>query len=105
MDRFVTVLALSLFFGSAAVADESIIQETMSADEPQAIEQIVALATQKVRDEQTLAPDGIARRDAHAKAHGCVQAKFIVNENIPSNLHVGVFAATEPFNAIVRFSN
>lgn len=46
------------------------------------------------------------RRDAHAKATGCVRATFSVNGDIPSHLQHSVFA--EPgreYSAWVRFSN
>ena len=45
-------------------------------------------------------------RDAHPKAHGCVQAQFIVNPSgLPVEGRVGVFARDRIFNAWIRFSN
>ena len=46
-----------------------------------------------------------ARRDAHAKAHGCVRAEFRVLDNLPPFLRAGVFAEPRAFQAWVRFSN
>jgi hypothetical protein len=45
-------------------------------------------------------------RGVHPKSHGCVQARFIVNDDVPSELQVGLFAQPGiQFAAIVRFSN
>lgn len=44
-------------------------------------------------------------RDVHAKAHGCVQAEFIVRNDLPDELRVGVFAEPKTFQAVVRFSS
>lgn len=46
------------------------------------------------------------RRDAHAKATGCVRATFSVNGDIPAHLRHSVFAhPTREYKAWVRFSN
>lgn len=49
--------------------------------------------------------DGRAFRDAHRKAHGCVQAKFTVLDKLPTKVAQGVFATPKTYNAVVRFSN
>jgi len=49
--------------------------------------------------------NGRAFRDAHRKAHGCVQAKFTVLDKLPSKVAQGLFAAPKSYNAVVRFSN
>jgi hypothetical protein len=46
-----------------------------------------------------------ALRDAHAKAHGCVRARFTVADQLPPELAVGLFAAPRSYDAWVRFSN
>jgi catalase len=48
---------------------------------------------------------GGARRDAHPKAHGCVNAKFNVLADMPAGLQAGVFATLGSYDAIIRFSN
>ena len=48
---------------------------------------------------------GTARRDAHPKAHGCVNAEFRVDENIDPRFAKGVLAAGKTYPAWVRFSN
>ena len=46
------------------------------------------------------------RRDAHAKATGCVRATFSVNGDIPERLRYSVFSTPgETYRAWVRFSN
>lgn len=50
-------------------------------------------------------PGTLARRDAHAKAHGCVRATFRVAEDLAPNLAVGLFVPGRSYEAIVRFSN
>lgn len=46
-----------------------------------------------------------AKRDAHAKHHGCVKAEFIVESDLPDDLKVGVFKQPRTYPAWVRFSN
>ena len=44
-------------------------------------------------------------RDAHSKAHGCLRAEFIVNDNVPPELRIGVFAVPRSYDAWIRFSS
>lgn len=46
-----------------------------------------------------------ARRDAHAKHHGCVKAEFIIEPDLPKELRHGVFKEPRTYKAWVRFSN
>jgi len=48
---------------------------------------------------------GVARRDAHPKMHGCVEAHFQILENLPSALRIGLFATPRTYSALIRFSN
>ena len=45
------------------------------------------------------------RRGQHAKHHGCVKAQFIIEDNLPQHLKVGVFKEPHTFPAWIRFSN
>ncbi|NJD32830.1 MAG: catalase, partial [Gammaproteobacteria bacterium] len=45
------------------------------------------------------------RRDAHAKAHGCLRAEFTVRHDLPEALRNGVFVPGRTYKAWVRFSN
>ncbi|WP_158999288.1 catalase family protein [Pigmentibacter ruber] len=49
--------------------------------------------------------DHPAKRDAHAKQHGCVAAKFKIESNIPSKFRKGIFSTKDEYKAILRFSN
>lgn len=49
--------------------------------------------------------NGHAYRDAHRKAHGCVQAKFTVQSGLPAKLAQGLFAKPGSYDAVIRFSN
>ncbi len=46
-----------------------------------------------------------AERDAHAKAQGCVKARFAVLPSLPVTLRVGVFARPTTYTTWIRFSN
>ncbi|MCC5640325.1 catalase family protein [Nostoc sp. CHAB 5844] len=63
------------------------------------IDQIVAGA---VQDQAAKAP---GLRQAHAKSHGCAWGNFVVNENIPEALRVGIFSHVKTYPIWVRFSN
>lgn len=46
------------------------------------------------------------KRDAHAKAHGCVQAEFDVVPDLAEQYRVGLFSKVgQKFDAIIRYSN
>jgi hypothetical protein len=45
------------------------------------------------------------RRDAHPKHHGCVEATFAVDHDLPPQLARGVFVPGKRYTALVRFSN
>lgn len=49
--------------------------------------------------------EGHAFRDAHRKAHGCVQARFTIQPNLPPTLAQGLFAQSKAYDAVIRFSN
>jgi catalase len=46
-----------------------------------------------------------ALRDAHPRAHGCVQAEFQVEDRLPPHLAQGVFVPGRRYPAWIRFSN
>ena len=74
--------------------------------EPSEAEQIAAIAEvieQRVRAQA--AADPPARRDAHPKMHGCVEAELKVLDGLPPELAKGLFARPAAYQAWVRFSN
>lgn len=77
--------------------------ELIPADEATAIQAIVQAIEQRVR--ATAERDPPARRDAHAKMHGCVEAELRVLDGLPPELAKGLFARPASYPAWVRFSN
>lgn len=79
--------------------------ETIPANEAQLNEQISQAAQSQVRKALETATDGIARRDAHPKAHGCVRGRFTVEDELPDHLARGTFVPGAEYDAWVRYSN
>jgi prostaglandin-endoperoxide synthase 2 len=77
--------------------------EQVPPNEAAAIASIVAAIKAGVA--ARAAADGTARRDAHAKAHGTVEAEFRVLDDLPAALRVGLFAEPRSYPALIRFSN
>jgi hypothetical protein len=50
-------------------------------------------------------PDAPALRDAHAKHHGCVRARLVVDPHLPEALRSPVFQPGAEYPSWVRFSN
>ncbi len=44
-------------------------------------------------------------RQIHTKMHGCVKAKFLILDDLPNELRVGLFSKPASYPAWVRFSN
>jgi hypothetical protein len=83
--------------------------EQMQPGEANAIARMVRHATSAVVGTYCAAKqkDGstFAMRDQHAKPHGCLQAAFIVADDVPPEVAFGVFQPNARYEAIVRFSN
>lgn len=77
--------------------------EVVPPGEAAAIATITADIENVVRNQAKTSPP--ARRDAHAKPHGCVKAEFRVLDGLPASLRAGVFAEPRTFEAWIRFSN
>ena len=76
-------------------------REYPELDDPEVFQRMVTLTLGQMEP-----VEGHLRRGQHAKATGCVTARFRVADAVPTELRHGVFR--EPgrtFNAIVRFSN
>ncbi len=48
---------------------------------------------------------GRTKRGAHAKCHGLLKAEFVVQDNLPSEMKVGVFSKPDVYPALIRLSN
>ncbi|RTL32824.1 MAG: catalase [Burkholderiales bacterium] len=90
-------------WAATAVATPNADGEVIPADEPAAI----AAVTNSIKASVQAGFDknGHAYRDAHRKAHGCVQARFTVLGKLPAKLAQGLFATPRSYDAVVRFSN
>jgi hypothetical protein len=95
-------LPLSLVLMSALLPTSASSNEEVPANEDAATQQIVQMIEESVRAE---AKNGLARRGAHAKAHGCVQAEFRVLDNLPEEVRVGIFREPRAYPAWIRYSN
>ncbi len=93
-------LPLSLVLMTAPVWASG--NEEVPANEDAATRQIVQMIEESVRAE---AKNSAAHRDAHVKAHGCVQAEFRVLQKLPKELQVGIFAEPRTYSAWIRYSN
>lgn len=119
LPRGTTVLSMLLLAGIAACAapadDEA---ETLAADLSvdaalgEVAEEDEAALVKKIADEASAQlanahrnAGGVAKRDAHPKAHGCVTASFAVAEDIPADMRVGTFVPGKSYDAWIRFSN
>jgi hypothetical protein len=87
----------------APPAGASPIGEAVPPDEAAAIDETAKVIADGIRRSFNDAGPP-ARRDAHAKAHGCVKAKVTVPE-LPESLRVGVFQKPRTYFAWVRYSN
>ena len=110
--HFLTSVALS-FIVPVAIAGAQVLeppvlvpalaQEVIEPDEQESIDTIVLQSLDRLKSQF---PDGArpVLRDAHPKAHGLVQAEFIVLDGLPDYLRHGVFKEPRTFDALIRFS-
>lgn len=105
MSAAMTLLAAVILAGlPAAVAAQDL--ERIPAGESKTIGEIRAHALAELQKRYPESRPGPVRRDAHAKAHGCVKASFEVDAGIPSDLRAGTFFQPAlRFKALIRFSN
>lgn len=97
--------ALALL-GLSACSDHPPNLEEVPAGEADATKIISDMIVANIHARYDQRPPGTpARRDAHAKAHGCTWAKFTVVDGIAAAQKFGVFAAPKTYPAIIRFSN
>ncbi len=97
---------LSVFLGLALSAHGDSLEPVTQKEkalEAAAIKSLVASAVKGIREQAKQGP--IATRDAHAKAHGCVRAKFVVEASLPAEYRQGVFQENAEYDAWIRYSN
>jgi Catalase len=80
------------------------LSEVLQENEEQLTKQIAAVSSATIHL-QDQGGQRLALRDTHPKAHGCVQAEFRVEDNLPPHLAQGVFVPGKRYPAWIRFSN
>lgn len=78
------------------------LSESLYPNEATTAEKIADIIEMSIRKEYST---GLALRDAHPKAHGCVRAEFKIDEALPKNLAQGIFLSGKTYQAWIRFSN
>ncbi len=79
-------------------------EETVFEGEDALADEIARLSEEEIQ--KNFANDTLARRDAHAKAHGCVRANVTIdNSGLDPDERIGVFAENRQYPAWIRFSN
>ncbi|NQY64837.1 MAG: catalase, partial [Alteromonadaceae bacterium] len=62
--------------------------------------------TQELLDKRYASQNKNVLRGVHPKSHGCVKAKFKINQNIATKYQVGLFSIPDKeYEALIRFSN
>jgi len=77
--------------------------EVIPEDEPSDIERIIEILQRSVR--MHFEATGRKQRDVHAKAHGSARGEFRILPNLAEELSQGLFARSNTYSAVVRFSN
>ena len=77
-------------------------EERVTPDEAAVIDEFISfLKAASLRR----AGDGAVQRFNQARASGCVDAEFIIRDDLPDHLRVGVFAEAKTYPAFIRFAN
>ena len=97
-----TSIALYLLLPALSLAANNDGEEIPDS-EAQAIRQVADVISAQVKSEAE--KNGHAFRDAHRKQHGCVEAKFTVNADLPKEWRKGIFAESNTYSSWIRFSN
>lgn len=98
------IVAIVVIAGAAWLAAE--LQRPKSLPDDAAFEEMADGAQAELAAAYPETGRGLVRRDAHAKAHGCVKAIFRTDPALPPNLRIGTFAAPgQAFKALIRYSN
>ncbi|NVO58255.1 hypothetical protein HW561_20935 [Rhodobacteraceae bacterium B1Z28] len=75
-------------------------------DEEDAWRNEIAALTVKLQEKRKSLQNGEVLRGVHPKSHGCLDAEFVVNSDVPENLQVGLFAHPgRRYSAKIRYSN
>jgi catalase len=76
--------------------------EKVPVDEERLIKDMKVILQEKMSKDY---PEGKTKRDAHPKNLAFLQAKFIVDTNIPAEFKVGIFEFPQTYPAWIRISS
>jgi len=76
--------------------------ENVPVDEERLINDMKIILQEKMSKDY---PTGLTKRDAHPKTLACLQAQFIVEPNMPSELKKGIFKFSQTYPAWIRISS
>lgn len=91
-----------VFFENGYPTADPMLGEALQEDEHQYAEDLLKVIEEKISSDYF---PGTAKRDEHTKSHGCVNATFTIEENIPEDLRQGLFEKSGSYQATIRFSN
>ena len=95
-------LAAEIFFENGYPTADAKLGEALQENEQQHAKDLLSVIENEIGAEYY---PGTAKRDEHTKSHGCVNAVFQVEDNLPEDLRQGIFEKSESYQAIIRFSN
>lgn len=85
---------------------ESAVDFEVVPEQEEAWRDEITAMTIKLQDKRKSLQDGEVLRGVHPKSHGCLNAAFVVNKDLPENLQVGLFSTPgRCFEAKIRYSN
>ena len=99
------LLCLYLTWAAYASPPREAVGESVPQDENLRIAQIVDNGEHIVNNTRNEVGDGVYRRDAHAKTHGCALASFTVKNLFDRRFLYGVFSQAKTYRAWIRFSS
>lgn len=107
---FMRWTALAFAASTAACSSAPVTPPSTNADGeviPASEAAATAYVTQTIRAtvQKGFDQDHHAYRDVHRKTHGCVQARFKIQPDLPPALAQGLFAHPGQYDAVIRFSN
>ncbi len=97
-------LLVPLLLAAGCSHEDRDVGERVDPDEIYYVPSIIASARRLVDGVQRQSGP-LFRRDAHAKAHGCLTATFRVRDDLPQELRSAVFVPGHEYQAWIRFSN
>lgn len=103
--RFIKLIKLSfafLLFLSFCSGAQKLGEQQLQGNEAQLANEMAEFI---IKVSQARHPSGIVKRFNQAKSLGCFDGQFIVNDDLPDSLKVGIFAQPNAYSATARFAN